>query len=522
MKKTISNRILFSLLSIVILWSAGVAQTDSLKKKEEKVVRSAENKYLDLNKTDQIFRFFKDTEIAREEELNGHVMVLNGNLSVKGKINGDVLVVWGDARVYNTGEVNGNITSVGGTVEVYDNGIVRGEMLETNVRNLIGKNKRITRIFRKSYKKDRYGTIPLSGKGEDLIFKYNRVEGLFLGLKFPKQFVPEVGHFSAYGFIGYGFKSKDMRFQLGLDRWFFDPIDYRFEVGAELHSLTDTKDLWRIPYFENTLAALLLREDFHDYFAREGFSLHVSQNITPYLKGTLEYRNDDYSSLSNQATWSLFGGHKIFRPNPALEEYEGNMRSVYGELFFDNRDDLDFTTTGWFIKISAEVSSAELGGDFSFNRYLADVRHFWPVTSGENLDFRVMLGSSEGDLPLQKNFELGGISTLRGFRFKELSGNSMVLANLEYRIHSRFLGSEIPFLGEHFSLILFTDIGNAWGSNDTQGVTERLKMLKWSNLKHDVGIALADPEGDYRLNIARRTDRSDNNFVITFRISQPF
>jgi len=522
MKKTISNRILFSLLSVVILWSAGVAQTDSLEQKEEKVVHTAESKYLDLSKTEQIFRFFKDTEIAREEELNGHVMVLNGNLSVRGKINGDVLVVWGDVRVFNTGEVNGNITSVGGTVEVYDNGIVRGDMLETNVRNLIGKNKKITRLFRKSYKKDRYGTIPISGKGEDLVFKYNRVEGLFLGLHFPKRFVPEVGHFSVYGFVGYGFKLKDMRFQVGLDRWFFDPIDYRFEIGGEIHSLTDTKDLWRIPYFENTLATLFLREDFQDYFGREGFSLHVSQNITPYVKGTVEYRNDDYTSLTNHASWSLFGGHKVFRPNPSLNGYEGNMRSIYGELLVDNRDDWDFTTTGWLIKLSAEVSSADLGGDFSFNRYLVDVRHFRPITSGENLNFRVMLGSSEGDLPFQKDFELGGISTLRGLRFKELSGNSMLLVNLEYRIHSRFLGSEIPLFGEHFSLILFTDIGDAWISPNTYDITDRLRMLEWNHLKHDIGIALADPEGDYRLNIARRTDKSNNDFVITFRISQPF
>lgn len=522
MRTMILNGILFSLLSVMLLYTTGRAQPDSLAQNDQKVIRKAESKYLDMSKSDQVFRFYEDTEISREEELNGHVMVLNGNLSVRGKINGDVLVVWGDVRVYNTGEVNGNITSVGGTVEVYDNGIVRGDMLETNVRNLIGKDRRVTRIFRKSYKRDRYGTIPLSGKGEDLIFKYNRVEGLFLGLQFPKQFVPEVGHFSTYGFIGYGFRSKDMRFQLGLDRWFIDPIDYRLEIGGEFHSLTDTKDLWRIPYFENTLAALLLREDFHDYFGREGFSLHISQNITPYVKGTVEYRNDDYSSLSNHASWSLFGGHKVFRPNPSIEGYEGNMRSVYAELLFDNRDDWDFTTTGWLVKLAAEVSSADLGGDFSFNRYLVDVRHFWPVTSGENLNFRVMIGSSEGDLPLQKNFELGGISTLRGLRFKELAGNSMLLVNLEYRIHSRFLGSEIPLIGEHFSLILFTDVGDAWRAPNLYDVSDRLKMLKWKHLKHNVGIALADPDGDYRLNIARRTDVSDNDFVITFRISQPF
>lgn len=500
--------------------SNGICLSDQVS--EQETVKKAQEKYLHQGEDQQIFRFFNDTTIEDGEEINGHVMLIKGNLSVRGIINGDVLAVWGDVRVYNTGSVYGNITSVGGHVNVFDNGIVRGEMLETHVRNLISKNEKVSSLFKKSLKKDRYGTIPVRGNGEDLIFKYNRVEGMFLGLQFPKEFIPDVGHFSAYGFAGYGFKSQQVRFQAGLDRWFFDPLSYRFEIGMEVHRQTDTKDLWRIPYFENTLAALFFREDFQDYFEREGFSIHLSQNITPYIKGTVEYRNDDYGSLSQNASWSLFGGNKVFRPNPSLSGDEGNMRSIYGELLYDSRDDLEFTTTGWFAALSAEVASSELGGEFSFNKYLLDVRHFWPVTSGENVDFRMMLGSSEGDLPIQKNYEIGGISTLRGYGYKQFTGTSFFLSNLEYRIHSRILDTPLPLIGDYFSLVLFTDVGYAWDSPNYEDLSERLQRLRFNNLRHDLGIAVADPHGDWRVNVARRTDSSDNDFVVTFRISQPF
>ncbi|NIT55067.1 MAG: hypothetical protein GWN00_02110, partial [Aliifodinibius sp.] len=78
---------------------------------------------------------------------------------------------------------------------------------------------------------------------------------------------------------------------------------------------------------------------------------------------------------------------------------------------------------------------------------------YQPVTRGERIRLRMMAGTSEGALPLQKNFELGGISTLRAFNYKAFSGNRMFLTNVEYVFDSDILGS---FLGiDHFNLIIF-------------------------------------------------------------------
>ncbi len=507
---------------LFLLWFASLlfAQQPSLQ--EQEIIEKAQQRFLSETAKEKIFRFTGDTEVAVGDTLKGHVLVIHGNLKVRGVIDGDVLVVWGDVSIYNTGRVQGNVTAVGGTIHLYGKGQVSGEMLETHVNNLVGKSKTVTWYYKRSIESDRYGTIPIEHGGNHIIFKYNRVEGVFLGLNVPKNFIPDVGHFSLYGFVGYGFETRRGRFQVGLDRWFFSPRKYRFELGGEFHDLTDTKDVWRMPYLENTLATLFLREDFHDYFRREGFSFHASQNVTPYLKLTLEYRSDRYSSLQKGTDWSIFGGKKKFRPNPSLGADEGFMRTVYGEVYWDNRDNRENTTEGWYVRLSGETASSGLGGDFSFERYLLDVRRFWPIARGENFNFRLMAGTSRGHLPFQKNFELGGVSTLRGFRFKEFSGSSMVLGNFEYRISSRLMSGALPLCGDCFDVILFADVGWAWAAPDSTSTIERLKMLRWDCLKSDVGFALGSPDDNVRLNIAKRTDRSQDAFVVTFRISQPF
>ena len=81
-----------------------------------------------------------------------------------------------------------------------------------------------------------------------------------------------------------------------------------------------------------------------------------------------------------------------------------------------------------------EMSNSDLRSDFSFNQYVLELRHYLPISRNERLDLRFKAGSAEGTLPFQKLFELGGISTLRGFEYKEFVGDRLLLANIEYNL----------------------------------------------------------------------------------------
>ncbi|NIT55068.1 MAG: hypothetical protein GWN00_02115, partial [Aliifodinibius sp.] len=331
----------------VYLYGQNIHQEDT-----KELRARAESRYLADTHKIPIRRYFHSTEIKPDEVINGHVVVVKGDLGIWGKVNGDVLTLYGDVEVFDNSAVNGNITSVGGRVILHDNGKVEGNMLETHWKNLLTDQNSFLRFH--SYDNyTPYSKFEIPDSDHQIALRYNRVEGVFLGLEVPRQWRYPTAHLSGYGFVGYGFESKDIRYQIGLDRWFIDSMDYRTEIGAEYHDLTDTKDLWRVGYTENSLAAVFFKQDYHDYFRRKGFSVYLRQNLTRAFLIGIEYRNDDYESLRSNTNWALFGGDKNFRRNPLLGGDEGTMRSIYTEISLDTRDNFEHPRKGWYINLSA-------------------------------------------------------------------------------------------------------------------------------------------------------------------------
>jgi len=366
------------------------------------------------------------------------------------------------------------------------------------------------------------------GKQKTFDIRYNRVEGLYMGGRVEKDYwrrrYPSRPFF--FGFGGYSFHANTVQYQTGLETGFFK--DYHLAFGGEYHRMVDTPDHWIIPDMENSLAAFFLKEDFQDFFFREGWSGYISQNVKRSLSMSVTYQYDKLDSLEKKVDWSLFGGKKHFRDNPPMPE--GKMRSIVGRWTLDTRNSIKRTTQGWYIEIEAEHAGGKLGGDFQFDRVLMDIRRYQPLGIGEGIDFRLRVGSSHGSLSWQRSYHLGGLSTLRGFPFKVFpagpmspGGNRMVLAQLEYRMGSQDLPDELDMgILEYFNLIVFADIG--WVADVGGGPTflKGFDDLSWDALKSDVGIALANRSGNVRIQLARRTDTGKSPFVLSFRLQRAF
>ena len=494
----------------------------------EEMVRRAELKYI-KNSTFQTYRYYEDHIIHNYETIDGNVTVVHGDLTIRGQVEGDVVVIYGDIIVESNSEIMGNVTSIGGSIEQIESSIVRGNQIETSPRNVF-RNIGYSEKYKYEYDDNnfdswhnsyqyQYSTLPMWPLEDQFLVRYNRVQGLFLGLEFPKSIANKYSIISLHGFGGYGFKEKAWRYQIGIDRYFFNRTSYRFEIGANVHDLTDTRDDWLITPLENSLASFLIHEDFQDFYRRHGYEIHFSQNWSIYLKGTLAYRNDRYNSVSKNVDWALFGGDKKFRINPGIDD--GNMRSLYGELYLDTRNNHDTPRRGWYGKLSMEMSNSDLRSDFYFNQYILELRHYLPISRNERLDLRLKVGTAEGDLPVQKLFELGGISTLRGFKYKEYAGDRLLLTNIEYNLSPSIFSRDF-FLFDDIRLIFFTDIGSAWFSNDNSKFSDGFENLKFNSLKSNIGIAFSNWDGTVRLNIAKRTDSNKDPMMLTFRIAKPF
>lgn len=472
----------------------------------------AERMYLTKRDELSLSRMTGDYELSAEQTQDGHLVVAEGDALIAGKVQGTLLVICGNVKLRETAVVEGDVVCIGGHIDREHGSQVVGDQIEASPRSL-SSEPRSRRDWPRSWKGYRRRYAPsFEGKAH-----YNRVDGMFLGISLPPRYTENNG-VEVYGFGGHAFASKQWQYQIGGELYFGE--DWRAILGAEAHDHTATEDEWLLPEDENNVAAFFINEDFRDYFRRDGFTAYVSQNLSPNAKLTAGYRRDNLRSLPNETDWSLFVNRKKFRVNPLIAE--GHLASYFAQAAWDTRNHRMHPDRGWLLQINAEFSRPDLESAYDFDRVLIDLRRYQPLGAGRNFDLRLRAGSARGFLPEQFLFDLGGLSTLPGYRFKEFTGDRMALASAEYRLDaSRSRLGDIPLLGE-LNLILFADAGLAWFAEDRSEVTASFETLTFDKLKTDVGLGLTDQDGQVRLNFAKRTDRGGEDVVISFRLNRNF
>jgi hypothetical protein len=134
------------------------------------------------------------------------------------------------------------------------------------------------------------------------------------------------------------------------------------------------------------------------------------------------------------------------------------------------------------------------------------------------------VGSSGGNLPLQKTFDLGGLSTLNARRFKSETGNRMVLANAEYIINGDFLHDLDfwpSFLLRHFNIIVLADAGWIRTAPASSEWHEGFDGIRFADFKSDLGVGFSNRSGSFRIALVWRTDVSSPAQFL-FRFERPF
>ena len=278
------------------------------------------------------------------------------------------------------------------------------------------------------------------------IFRYNRVESVFLGLGSDKKYYWNgQRQWNAYGSLGWGFKSHTWRGNLGLSRQFaFSDGDVQsiLEFGGEGYTLTDTKEsAGKFHHGKHDCGAYISMKIIAITLERYGYTLHAAyytQHNDFKSELQIAFLSDRYDSLTNKVDWAFFGGDKHFRDNPLI--VPGKMRSI---MFSGGLTSVSKTSNGpkgWTLFGSAEIARKNWGGEYDdFERYVIDVRRLQPLGTYDNLNVRLRAGSSGGTLPQQKTYELGGLGTLNAYPVNELSGNRMLLMNAEFVVNGSIL-----------------------------------------------------------------------------------
>ncbi|NBC17432.1 MAG: BamA/TamA family outer membrane protein, partial [Bacteroidetes bacterium] len=278
--------------------------------------------------------------------------------------------------------------------------------------------------------------------------RYNRVEGLVLGLGQQPLRWDDWSEARVIGQLGYAFGLEAWRYEIGaevrLDRGEWDA--YGLKLGAAYRNNTTTADRWKTSWLENSLAAFFFEHDFFDYYEAEGWSVYAVQRLTALAQVSVGYRTERHRALTQNTGWSVFGGSR-FQPNLLADP--GRAHAVLAALEAGQVREVADLPHGAALRVKAELAEG-FGGDFDYRRYVADGRVYLPALPHSSLALRLRGGLVEGgDVPVQKQFTLGGIGSMRGYPQNRFRGARMLLGSAEYLV------ADVDLFDEMFDDLLF-------------------------------------------------------------------
>lgn len=504
-----------------ILWQIGP-------EREETAAPDTTELHITFRSREGAIHFNGDVSIDHRDRIEGDIVVRNGSLTVRGQIKGDVLVLNGNAVIETGGMIQGRVTTVNG--QIYNiGGTITGpteEMDGVDI-DLVYKERRPA--YRVPYRLSHNFQEDLTVRDIALHpfwLGFNRVEGFSVNAGSRKNLYWDGSiALSLYGQVGYAFKAHRWRGKFGATRQFMTSDAALIEIGGEVYSLTDTQDAWFIGRSENDLAAFFFHRDYRDYYNREGFSFYGghyfnSKSFSSHVR--LQYLNELHAGMKNRTDWALFVRDRSYRLNPAINE--GRMNAMRLAFHLSSVEQRPRRLHGWNVLGTAEYSSPVLNSEFDYTQYIFDIRRYQPISEYDNINLRFRAGSSEGDVPMQKIYELGGLGTLPAYAHKAFFGNRLLLLNAEYVIRGEIF-SQLSFIPRDafggLTLLFFVDTGWTGNADPKYGALQGFGDFSLSELKTSIGFGLGSRNGNSRLGFAWRTDR-ESSVVVFLRIDRPF
>jgi hypothetical protein len=374
----------------------------------------------------------------------------------------------------------------------------------------------------------RFRMLPDPGEREDW---FSPVDGLVpsLGMGIAVFDHDRFNHTFIAGHLSYKFASERAGYALGFERPLFGAR--KLYVGGELHDLTASDDQWQVSSLETSVAALGARRSFREYYRRRGVQINGALRLHPQIEVLAAWRGERQEPLAVASDFSFWNGDEAFRANTAARDGRLNAlivgvsvdgrsfdqesleatyrRHQLDTLFGERLDDFEHARSAapvWRIDWTSEFSApGAFGSDFDFRRHIVAARSRVTLSEHQRFGVRAIGGWSDGLLPPQRQFALGGPGSVHGYDFREQAGDTLALLNLEYE-----LGWRRGLKG-----IGFFDIGRATvqspGGVPAAPSPPWLKGVGWG-----VGI------GDFRVDFGYKAAEIPSSLRVTVRFGRTF
>jgi hypothetical protein len=402
------------------------------------------------------------TAVEAGRTVGSSLAVLDGDLALAGRVEGDVVVLNGTLQMADGAEITGGVIVAGGEIEGVDGAVVAGEMVvfaepvphclrngqvnlgcgavvrtaatdELELPDAAAAQDDPADAEERRREKGRASFVVRAGRS------YNRVEGL------PVRIGPavETGGANPTRVQAMAvFRTEDGSGEFGAEQWGYDARIEQYlgghralRVGARVFSLVEPIEGWHLTDLENSLSTLLLHQDYRDHYGREGWSAYAV--VTPprspvTLRGEVLWER--HRSLAAASPWAVFGNDEPWRMQPLVAE--GPLRALLASAVVDTRSEAWDPSSGWYVRaelehtlasdlvrpafvappgnVPAVVPSNRFG---EYTRGLVDLRRYNRISPSARLNLRIAGGGSMSVFPLppQRQHAFGGESTLPGY-----------------------------------------------------------------------------------------------------------
>lgn len=467
-------------------------------------------------------------EVSADRTIEGDVAVLNGPLTIAGRVTGRVVAINSDVILKPGARVEGQILIVGGRVDGKDDAFIGGDVRTYRQRltyrregdRLIGSgsSEEDARWWRRrqTWRSRTYSDLRLiSAK------TYNRVEGLpiLIGPRLGRRFGYGRFEIDALGIFRTGddfeWNSKSVGHSVNAELSF--GRSRGIAIGGHLFDIVDAAESWQISDTEVGLASFFLHRDYRDYFNRHGGSGFIRLRLAPGIDITGSLSDERWASRETLDPFTLFRNSQSWRPNPGMDD--GRFHIANGTLRFDTRTDADDPRSGWNIVADVErgtgrtaafgatspgVRDADVDGVTTYTRGFLDLRRYNRISPDGQINVRIVAGGWLGgdELPLQRRFSVGGPGSLPGYAFRRSGTDDDVRqcsngADIPLGVPAqceRMVLLQAEYRGDLWmSLFGDLDMGDSWRSG---GWRHRAQWVVFADAGR--GWLLGDRQGDLR------------------------
>ena len=88
----------------------------------------------EYEETENEIKFFGDYYLGADQTSKENVRVFGGDLFLAGTVEGQIIVVGGDATLESTAVINGRVVAIGGEIFRKEGSVVNGEIVQANIR----------------------------------------------------------------------------------------------------------------------------------------------------------------------------------------------------------------------------------------------------------------------------------------------------------------------------------------------------------------------------------------------------